>query len=71
MDRRRRLDVFDVEPLPVDHPFRRRPNVVVTPHVGYVTERSYRMFFQDVVEDIVAHLDGSELRPLGAPPTGR
>jgi len=62
------LDVFDVEPLPLDHPFRRLPNVILTPHVGYVTERSYQVFFADVVEDIVAHLDGSELRPL---PAGR
>jgi phosphoglycerate dehydrogenase-like enzyme len=36
------LDVFDVEPLPLDHPFRKLDNVVLTPHLGYVSEQNYR-----------------------------
>lgn len=58
------LDVFDVEPLPVDHPFRRLENVVLTPHLGYVTQQSYRAFFAGMVENIRAFLDGRPLRLL-------
>jgi len=58
------LDVFDEEPLPRDHPFRRLPNIVITPHLGYVTEETYRMFYGHAVEDIKAHLDGTPLRVL-------
>ena len=39
------LDVFDVEPLPLDHPFRKLANVVITPHLGYVSEQNYRKYF--------------------------
>lgn len=56
------IDVFDVEPLPADHPFRSLDNIVTTPHLGYVTESCYRIFFGDVVEDIVAWLDGAPIR---------
>jgi D-3-phosphoglycerate dehydrogenase len=48
------LDTFGVEPLPADHPFRTLDNLVVTPHLGYVTEGCYRIFFHDIVEDIAA-----------------
>lgn len=58
------LDVFDPEPLPPDHPFRRLPNVLPTPHLGYVTEENYRVYFADAVENIVAWLDGAPLRVL-------
>jgi len=46
------LDVFDVEPLPLDHPLRKMDNVVITPHLGYVSEQNYRHYFAGVVEDI-------------------
>jgi len=58
------LDVFDEEPLPRDHPFRRLPNIVITPHLGYVTEETYRIFYGQTVEDIKAYLDGTPLRVL-------
>jgi phosphoglycerate dehydrogenase-like enzyme len=58
------LDVFDEEPLARDHPFRRLPNVVITPHLGYVTEETYRIFYGQAVEDIKAYLDGTPLRVL-------
>ena len=51
------LDVFDEEPLPALHPFRTLPNVLVTPHVGYVAEGLYRAFYEDAVASITAWLD--------------
>jgi phosphoglycerate dehydrogenase-like enzyme len=58
------LDVFDQEPLPPDHPLRTAPRTVLTPHIGYVTRESYRVFFSDVVGDIKAWLDGQPVRQL-------
>ena len=58
------LDVFEPEPLPADHPFRRLPNTLITPHLGYVTEETYRIFFGQAVEDIKAFLDGKPVRVL-------
>ena len=48
------LDVFSVEPLPMDHPLRTAPNTVLSPHLGYVTEDCYRIFYGGAVEDIEA-----------------
>jgi D-3-phosphoglycerate dehydrogenase len=58
------LDVFDVEPLPLDHPFRKMDNVVITPHLGYVAEQNYCRYFADAVDDIEAFLDGKPVRVL-------
>jgi phosphoglycerate dehydrogenase-like enzyme len=58
------LDVFDVEPLPLDHPFRSLDNVVITPHLGYVSVQNYRAYFAGVVEDIRAFLDGKPVRTM-------
>jgi phosphoglycerate dehydrogenase-like enzyme len=56
------LDVFDTEPLPADHPLRSAPRTVLTPHLGYVTEDTYAIFFNDAVEDVLAYLDGAPVR---------
>jgi D-3-phosphoglycerate dehydrogenase len=58
------LDVFDVEPLPLDHPFRTMDNVVITPHLGYVSAQNYRTFYGAIIEDIRAWLDGKPVRLL-------
>lgn len=60
------LDVFDQEPLPQGHPFRGLENLVATPHLGYVTEETYRIFYGGVVEDITAWLAGKPVRVLNA-----
>jgi phosphoglycerate dehydrogenase-like enzyme len=61
------LDVYGEEPLPAEHPFRTLPNVLATPHLGYVTEATYRVFFGGAVEDIEAWLAGSPVRVLAKP----
>jgi phosphoglycerate dehydrogenase-like enzyme len=58
------LDVYDQEPLPTDHPLRRLENVVLTPHLGYVTEENYRVFYGDAVENVRAFLAGNPIRVL-------
>jgi D-3-phosphoglycerate dehydrogenase len=58
------LDVFDVEPLPLDHPLRKMDNVVLTPHLGYVTVQGYRHYFNGVIDDIRGFLDGKPVRLL-------
>jgi phosphoglycerate dehydrogenase-like enzyme len=58
------LDVFEVEPLPLDHPLRRLDNAVITPHLGYVSVENYRAYFTGMVEDIRAWLDGKPVRVL-------
>ncbi|WP_099516153.1 D-2-hydroxyacid dehydrogenase family protein [Microvirga ossetica] len=59
------LDVFEAEPLPADHSFRWLPNVLATPHLGYVSEANYQTYFTEAVEDIEAWLSGSSIRVLG------
>ena len=58
------FDVYDREPLPADHPLRRTPNVLLTPHIGYVTEENYRSSYPQIVENIVAFLDGHPVRVI-------
>jgi phosphoglycerate dehydrogenase-like enzyme len=58
------LDVYDVEPLPLDHPLRELDNVVLSPHLGYVTQENFRGSYGGVVEDIRAFLDGKPIRLL-------
>ena len=58
------LDVFEPEPLPKDHPLFALDNVVITPHLGYVTEEGYRLLYGQAVDNIRAFIGGSVLRPL-------
>jgi phosphoglycerate dehydrogenase-like enzyme len=58
------LDVYDQEPLPIDHPLRTAPNVILTPHIGYVTDENYRSSYPQIVENILAYLDGKPIRVI-------
>jgi len=60
------FDVYDREPLPADHPLRRTPNVLLTPHIGYVTEENYRSSYPQIVENVAAFLDGNPIRVIRA-----
>ena len=60
------LDVFDVEPLPAGHPLRSAPNTILTPHIGYVTEATYGVFYREAAEDIAAWQRGEPVRVLQA-----
>jgi phosphoglycerate dehydrogenase-like enzyme len=58
------LDVYDVEPLPVDHPLRSMPNTLLLPHIGYVTTDTYQHWYGQIVEDVIAWREGSPIRVL-------
>jgi phosphoglycerate dehydrogenase-like enzyme len=58
------LDVYDVEPLPVDHILRSLPNTLLLPHIGYVTDDTYAVFYADAVADILAWAEDSPVRVL-------
>jgi phosphoglycerate dehydrogenase-like enzyme len=61
------LDVYDDEPLPLDHPLRSAPRTVLSPHIGYVATGAYERWWREVVEDIEAFLGGDPIRVLGPP----
>jgi phosphoglycerate dehydrogenase-like enzyme len=58
------LDVYDLEPLPADHALRRLENVILTPHLGYVTDENYRAFYGEAAENVRAYLAGNPIRVL-------
>jgi phosphoglycerate dehydrogenase-like enzyme len=60
------LDVYDIEPLPVDHVLRKTPRLLLTPHVGYVSQANYRGFFGGTVEAIEGWLAGKPVHQLKA-----
>ena len=60
------IDVYDEEPLALDHPFRKLDNIVITPHLGYVTAGNFKRFYGHMVEDIRAWLDGKPIRVIAA-----
>lgn len=63
------LDVFDSEPLPVDHPFRGTAHTLLTPHLGYVVRQNYELFYPGAVEAIECFLDGHPIRVISQPVT--
>lgn len=58
------LDTFDVEPLPLDHPFLQLENTILAPHLGYVTEEGYRAFYAGAIEDIRSYAAGEPVRVI-------
>jgi phosphoglycerate dehydrogenase-like enzyme len=65
------LDVFDEEPLRPDDPLRNTPNLMLTPHIGYVTRENYRTFYRETVEAIEAWLDGKPVHALNPEVAGQ
>ncbi len=59
------LDVFDIEPLPADHPLRFLPNAVLTPHLGYSAAPVFAQFYGESIANILAFLDGTPIRVIG------
>tara|TARA_B100002052_G_C15718475_1_gene522960 strand:- start:194 stop:907 length:714 start_codon:yes stop_codon:yes gene_type:complete len=58
------LDVYDIEPLPQDHKLRFLPNALLFPHLGYVTEENYSIFFSQMIENLDLSLEGKPKRLL-------
>jgi len=61
------IDVYDTEPLSLDHPLRKIERAVITPHLGYVTVEGYHRFYSQMAEDVRAWLDGKPIRLIAAP----
>ena len=60
------LDVFNIEPLPIDLPFRKLDNVVLTPHLGYVSVENYNVYYPDIVANIRNFIDGKPIKAITA-----
>jgi phosphoglycerate dehydrogenase-like enzyme len=60
------LDVYDREPLPAEHPLRRAPNTVLTPHIGYCTMEVFEGFYTQCIENVLAFLDGKPKHMVNA-----
>ena len=58
------IDVFDTEPLPIDHPLLAAPHTFLTPHLGYVTQQNYRAYYEGCVEAIEAFNAGAPVRVI-------
>ncbi|MDH3239444.1 MAG: D-2-hydroxyacid dehydrogenase family protein [Alphaproteobacteria bacterium] len=58
------IDVYEPEPLPKDHPMRSLPRSIITPHLGFVTDTNYKLWYGQIAEDIAAWMDGKPLRVL-------
>ena len=58
------FDVYDQEPLPINHPLRQAPNVILTPHIGYVTDENYRSSYPQIVENVLGFLNGKPVRVI-------
>jgi phosphoglycerate dehydrogenase-like enzyme len=58
------LDVYDIEPLPADHPLRHAPNTVMTPHLGYGVAEVWAQFYPQSIENALAFLDGKPIRVM-------
>jgi phosphoglycerate dehydrogenase-like enzyme len=65
------LDVYDAEPLPVDHALRKAPNVLLAPHLGYCSDAVFRQFYGESLENIEAFLDGKPIRVMNPDAIGR
>ena len=57
------IDVYDVEPLPADHPYRHLDNLLATPHIGYVSRGLYERFYRDTAANIIAWLNAKKSAP--------
>ena len=60
------VDVYEIEPLPADHPFRNQKNLLLTGHIGYVTRENFTKAYQEALENIIAWKEGKPLRVLNA-----
>jgi len=63
------LDVYDNEPLPENHKLRFLPNAFLTPHLGYVIEQNYEIFYSQMAENLQSFLDGTPQRVIDGDPS--